>query len=111
MIDLADHIVFLTEPFRVEQKLAGIAADRSVGEGIEPHEGQNFRIDLDLGGLTAIGVGAQNAIVGVCRKGIIAGRQALYLVQAFIIGKEKGLIFPDRPAYGAPVLMAAKRRD
>src|SRR5712671_8121725 len=44
------------------------------------------------------------------RKGIIGDRQALYLVQAFIIGKEKGLIFPDRPTHGAAVLVPAKRR-
>ena len=69
---------------------------------------QNFLIDGDLRRGSASGVGAQNTIVSIRRKGRIVGRQALNLSQLFVIGKEKGLVFPDRPTDSAAILIAWK---
>src|SRR5258706_12303955 len=101
----------MAEPSRVEQKLPGISADRSGWEGEERQEGLNFRIDLDLCSRSASRVGTKEAIMGIWGERIIGDGQTLYLVQAFIIGEEKSLIFFDRPAHGAAELVAAKRRD
>src|SRR5690349_11253828 len=110
VVDFADHIIFLAVPCRVEQELRGIPCDKSVGEGVERQKGLDARINGDLGGGSASAVCAKNTITGIQRKGRIGGRQALYLLQAFVVCKEKGLVFFDWPAYGAAVLMAAKWR-
>src|ERR1044071_9309944 len=99
----------MAEPSGVEQKLPGVAADRSGGEWEERQKGQNLRIDLDLIGLSATCVGAKNAITSIRRKRVIADRQAFDLVEAFIIAKEESLIFFNGSAHRAAELVATKR--
>src|SRR6202163_838798 len=49
--------------------------------------------------------------MGIGRNSIGRSRLAFGLRQSFVIAKEEGLVFLDRSADGAAILMAVERRD
>src|SRR6185436_10638084 len=111
MVDLAEYIVLQAAARVGELECPGIPSDVSIGHWKDGEVRLHTRGNGKLLGGCASAVCAHDSVTRICRQRGKNIRQGFKLPQPLIVGEEKGLVLPDRPADGAAKLGAVERRD
>ena len=113
VVDLRDRVSLEADPVSREDELRRVAGNRSVRDREERQIRDDARRDRDRGlgrARVAAGRDAHEAVTGVWRQRIGVVRQALGLVQLFVVGEQERRVLSDRSASRAAELIALEVR-